>query len=77
MGQSTSPVDSISSTPTLSTSLSLSLCHNRLDVGGVSSIPSQEGLSKLEVPSCVNSSADPVLATEVNLDQAFARMSVS
>lgn len=35
------------------------------------------GLSKLEVPSYVNNAVDPVSATEANLDQAFAKMSVS
>ena len=77
IGRSSSLADSISSMPTLSTSLSLSLCHNRPDVSGVSPISSQEGHSKLGVPCCVNSTADPVSATETNLDQAFARLLVS
>ena len=76
MRQQASPASSVPSTPTLSTSPSPTLCHSR-DGSDASSISSL-AFSKLEVPRHANIDVvDPVAATEDNLDQAFARMSVS
>ena len=76
MTRPASPARSVSSMPTLNTSSSLT-CHSR-DGSDASSISSYEGPSKFQFPSYVYSSTtDPVSATEANLDQAFAGMSVS
>ena len=62
--------------PTLSTSPSPTLCHSQDDSDEFS--VSSLGLSKMEVPRHANFGVvDPVVATEDNLDQAFANMSVS
>ena len=78
MEQPVSPTDPVSSVPALSVSLPLSLCHNRRDDGSDASSISSQCLSKLKVPaSYTNSAIDSVSATEANLDEVFASMSVS
>ena len=59
------------------TSSAMTLYHSQNDSG--SSLSSREDLSKSEVPHAKESSdtIDPVSVTGANIDQAFARMSVS
>ena len=59
------------------TSSAMTLYHSQNDSG--SSLSSREDLSKSEVPHAKESSdtVDPVSVTGANIDQAFARMSVS
>ena len=79
MGRPASPTDSVSSTPTLCGSSSPTLCHSR-NGSDASSTSLQAGLSKSESP-CVESTLPSTIGTisaaEADLDQAFARMSVS
>lgn len=78
MGRPVSPADLISSAPALRATLPLSLCHGRRDDSSDASPIFSRSLSKSTVPRCyTNSAVDPVSATEANLNQAFASMSVS
>ena len=78
MGRPVSPADPVPSVPALSVSLPLFLSHNRRDDGSDASSVSSQSLSKLKVPtSYTNSAIDAVSATEANLVQVFASMSVS